>query len=323
MSVFRDLFSDPDPYEDDPPYEITDRRPMLIVAGVIGGLVLIGLICLVAYAVFIVPGNREARQTEVAQVETENASAVQTLAAGAMSPTPEPSRTSAPTRTPAEAATTEEGTLTVTPTEEASTETPTPTATGEPTGTSTPPPEPTTEPEIILEDEFAGSGSGWSSTEQENYSFGYSGGAYRFFVDLFNADIWSVRGEGYEDVRVEVDVEQIAGPEESYYGLICRFQDGANYYAFVVHGAGQARIFVKAGGVSTDLGEADELPGTGGDRRLRADCIDDELTLYVDGREAVQAQDDTFAAGAVGVLAGTGQTPGLEMAFDNFLLAQP
>ena len=56
---------------------------------------------------------------------------------------------------------------------------------------------------------------------------------------------------------------------------------------------------------------------------LRADCVDNVLTFYVNGQQLAQVKDDTLTHGAVGVLAGTFSEPGVDVLFDNFVAIQP
>ncbi|NJN80226.1 MAG: hypothetical protein HC797_07025, partial [Anaerolineales bacterium] len=44
---------------------------------------------------------------------------------------------------------------------------------------------------------------------------------------------------------------------------------------------------------------------------------------YVNGFQVAQAQDSTLTSGDVGILAGTFDTPGVDIVFDNFVVLQP
>jgi hypothetical protein len=46
----------------------------------------------------------------------------------------------------------------------------------------------------------------------------------------------------------------------------------------------------------------------------------DLLTLFVNGEQVGQVTDPTFADGAIALLAGTFDEPGVDVAFDNFAL---
>jgi len=56
---------------------------------------------------------------------------------------------------------------------------------------------------------------------------------------------------------------------------------------------------------------------------LRADCMGNTLTFYVNGFQLAQVQDSTLASGDIGLLAGTFAQPGVDVVFDNFVVLQP
>jgi hypothetical protein len=176
----------------------------------------------------------------------------------------------------------------------------------------------------LLTDAFGG-GSAWVVQTEENFELNYSGGGYRMFVNIFFAEIWSVRGQTYGDVRLEVDTALQAGPEDGFYGVVCRFQNDANYYSLVIDGQAGYRIFKKVGGQVEDLAGPSPSPvvQTQGTNRLRADCIGETLRLFVNGELLAEVRDAEFSEGSVGMLAGTRAVPGTEVIFDNLLLAVP
>jgi len=83
-----------------PPPEQSSNRNFYIVAGVLGAIMILTLICTAVYAMVILPGNQRAQQTERARIETENAvmalSVKQTEDASKWTPTSAPSATRPP-----------------------------------------------------------------------------------------------------------------------------------------------------------------------------------------------------------------------------------
>jgi hypothetical protein len=83
-----------------------------------------------------------------------------------------------------------------------------------------------------------------------------------------------------------------------------------------------------SGGSSETLG-ADAMLSTDaviqGDstNHLRADCIGDSLTLYANGERLHAVTDSAFSSGDVGLIAGTFDEPGADIAFDDFVVLQP
>lgn len=56
---------------------------------------------------------------------------------------------------------------------------------------------------------------------------------------------------------------------------------------------------------------------------LRFDCIDQTLTGYVNGRAVAITNDTDFPSGDAGLIAGTFDQPGVDVAFDNFVVIKP
>jgi hypothetical protein len=56
---------------------------------------------------------------------------------------------------------------------------------------------------------------------------------------------------------------------------------------------------------------------------IRADCVGSELSLYVNGKLLTSVTDTDFANGDVGLIAGTYDTAGTDIHFDNFVVYDP
>lgn len=96
------------PEEAGPPPEESSNRPFLIVAGILGGIMLLSLLCIVAFALarpMITGGNN--RQTQAAEINLQNTSVAQGVSMTAValqwtataSPTPFPTATDTPAPT--------------------------------------------------------------------------------------------------------------------------------------------------------------------------------------------------------------------------------
>lgn len=93
---------DPGVEEAGPPPEESSNRPFLIVAGILGGIMLLSLLCLAAFAILrypVIRANQQATQAAAARLSTEAAISVnQTAEAKKVTATYTP--TTAPTETP-------------------------------------------------------------------------------------------------------------------------------------------------------------------------------------------------------------------------------
>jgi len=104
-----DSFEGYDDYgdDDDTPEGENDNRTFWMVAGILGAVLVLALVCMVVYAMFILPGRRDAQSTQAAQINLQNtemaAAAEMTAQAIAWTPTPTITATPEPvTATPSQ-----------------------------------------------------------------------------------------------------------------------------------------------------------------------------------------------------------------------------
>ena len=189
-------------------------------------------------------------------------------------------------------------------------------------------PTPAAQPgDTLFYDDFTSPASGWDRFTSAEGTMDYDGSCYRFLVNSLQANFWSTPGKTFSDVRLEVDVAKLSGPDENRIGLLCRFVED-NYYFFLVSSDGYYTIGKYIGGNAYQLGQSamqyDESIHTGlAVNHLRADCVGNNLTFYVNGSPVAQAQDADLSEGDVGLLAGTFTQPGVDVIFDNFVVLQP
>jgi hypothetical protein len=221
-----------------------------------------------------------------------------------------------------EASATPEPTSTATP-EEAEEDQPTATPTGTPTPTVTP------GGEIIYQDDFSNENR-WFVTEEDDWSFYYDDGEYHITNELLGAKIWSIREFEMEDARIEVDGRRDEGPRDAFYGVMCRHsEEGENYYIFVVADNGFYGIGLRVDDefewLEEDIDETGVInTGDGAENRVTGECLDEQLTLFVNGEKIADALDDTLSDGVIGLVAGNQfGTMGVDAAFDNFVLIEP
>ena len=176
-------------------------------------------------------------------------------------------------------------------------------------------------------DDFSDQASGWERFTSAEGTMDYDGNGFRFLVNALDTNFWSTPGASFRDVRIEVDVAKISGPDENRIGVLCRFLQG-NYYFFMVSSDGYYTIGKYLGGNVIQLGQSqmefNPSIHTGlAVNHLRGDCIGDTLTFYVNGAPVAQAQDADLSEGGIGLLAGTFSQPGVDVIFDNFFVLRP
>jgi hypothetical protein len=168
---------------------------------------------------------------------------------------------------------------------------------------------------------------GWPEVQKQGYSMGYDSGGYLFVVNIDTGDspIYATRGEVYKDIAVASDVLQNKGDEDNYFGLICRFKDGNNYYRFLASRNGYYEIGKKVGGVVTKLKwdtNGPTFPEVS-THRLTAVCKGTTLTFLIDGKQLAEVKDTSLTQGQAGLLAGTHSAKGWEVLYDNFEVSEP
>ena len=189
------------------------------------------------------------------------------------------------------------------------------------------PPVPAASPgDVLYQEQFESNTTGWARIANDNGIMDYDGGGYRILVRQPKLNIWSTSEQDFSDVRVEADVIKLNGPDENRMGLICRYQ-GGDYYFFMISNDGYYVIGKFIGGMTLLLGQsemqASEAIQTGTMNHLRADCIGNKLTFYINFTEVASATDTDFPSGDVGVVAGAFSEPGVDVLFDNFVVLQP
>ena len=180
--------------------------------------------------------------------------------------------------------------------------------------------------DVLFQEDFSNNTSGWDRVLNDGGIMDYDSGGYRMLVQQPKMNFWSTPGKYFGDVRIEVDVTKLNGPNENRAGLICRYQNG-NYYFFMISMDGFYTIGKFTGGQAILLGQESMLPSdlikTNALNHLRADCVGNTLTMYVNFNQVASVQDTDFQAGDVGLLAGSFTEPGVDVLFQNFVVIQP
>jgi hypothetical protein len=179
---------------------------------------------------------------------------------------------------------------------------------------------------VIFQENFEGSGGAWPTAVNENYSYGVVEGEFKAEIFAPFIEIWSIRARDYLDLRTEANLSFSADSEDAYAGVMCRFQDGFNFYGGLLNGRGEYAIVRRDGGSLIELagpGNSDAVQNPEEPNRIRLDCNGSTLTLYVNGAKVLEAIDEAYGEGKVGLFAGTLEIPGMEVTVDDYIIAQP
>lgn len=182
---------------------------------------------------------------------------------------------------------------------------------------------------VLYKDDFSRSSSGWETFSDENNSLiAYQADGLRIVVNQSQTDLWTRPGKKFTDSWQEVDAIKLGGPDNNHFGLICRYKDQNNFYAFLVSSDGYSGVVKMKGGKMTILGN-DSLEFNQSIHqgqvlnRLRAGCIGPVLILFVNGEKILVRQDSDFGAGEIGLIAGSYEKSGVDIYFDNFAVYKP
>lgn len=181
---------------------------------------------------------------------------------------------------------------------------------------------------VQFQDDFTLASSGWDRYRDETYSVNYDQGGYRIQIFTPNTDAWANPRLNFEDVRIEVDATKLSGPDNNVFGVLCRYQDARNFYFFLASSDGYMGIGVYKEGRRVLLSGDSLLPHEAVRRgnatnHIRADCVDFNLSLWINGIPVAEAQAAEWNEGDVGLIAGSYETAGVEILFDQFSVLLP
>ncbi len=215
---------------------------------------------------------------------------------------------------------------------EAPTEVP-PSATPEPTLTNTPEPTPTSTPRtILLEDDFSDVGSGWERYRQFDGVLDYLEEDEVYQMQLPNEDnfFWVSLDTTYLDLALTVEAAQMAGPEGSMFGVLCRYDDAdLTSVVFAVTSDGQAGVgtienFAFQPLPGGELASFDVInTGLGAVNTLEASCVGQQLIFMVNDALLFDLTAPDLVGDDIGLFVDSSQGGGVDVYFDNLIIYQP
>lgn len=181
---------------------------------------------------------------------------------------------------------------------------------------------------VLFKDDFSDPSSGWMQGEDEFGKTEYSDGSFRIHVTSDLTGKVSIPRLYFKDVIIEVLATKVDGPDDNDYGVICRYQDENNFYFFEISSDGYYSIGKYKENQLQLLGmdqmqTSDFIQQGQATNLIRATCIGSLLSLSVNGQKLIEVEDADFSAGDVGLIAGTFETPGTDILFDNFQVLKP
>lgn len=176
----------------------------------------------------------------------------------------------------------------------------------------------------IYTDDFTDPNSGWPEKTTGDNQWWYHNEHYHIQVHTINTQYVITSGYTMTNGSVTTDglILDQTGTPQSYYGVVCRYQDFNNYYFFEVSYDGYYRIGKFENGVFSLIGMTSSkfstLINTGDYNEISAQCLQNELSLTVNGTLVKTVYDNTFTSGDTGLCATAGDVPGIIAAFQYF-----
>jgi hypothetical protein len=183
--------------------------------------------------------------------------------------------------------------------------------------------------EILFSDDFSVTPNGWGTMGRDGGLIGFDYEGLTLKVMVPNYLVWTVNGDRFTDTRIDVDAVLLDGPTNDNFGVICRFVDNENFYAFVISHDGYYGIFKMLEGemvlASQDgnLNFSKVIRQGGIVNHLQAVCSQDTLSLTVNDQILAEVKDNSFTDGQVGLIAGAYDLAGVQVLFDNLKVVQP
>lgn len=176
----------------------------------------------------------------------------------------------------------------------------------------------------LFYDDFGDPRSGWPVRSDPMVEEGYKNGEYSIMVKVPNLITWSLAPteQSFGNFALEVDTRQVSEATGEY-GVIFRFQDEDNSYAFSINSNGLYRLDKRLNGEWISL-----IPWTNsplidptGWNQLKVEAVGTKITLYINDQPLATVTDSSFTEGNIGLFVGTFEEPNVEVHFDNVVVS--
>ncbi|MEJ5200720.1 MAG: serine protease [Anaerolineales bacterium] len=179
---------------------------------------------------------------------------------------------------------------------------------------------------VLMSDDFNKDNSLWDIGGSQNGEVRFKNGELWFHIIPMQYYFWSSwNGNTFTNAVISVDARVEAPTGSGDFGIICRLQDGNNFYALEVSEDRYFAIWKMVNGQSVFLKDwtySGSIPENTS-MTITATCTGNKLALAVNNLLLAEVRDDTFQSGWVGLLAGTFETGNIIVAFDNYVVRKP
>lgn len=182
-------------------------------------------------------------------------------------------------------------------------------------------------PAILYEENF-NSDTNWFQGENANKKWWIEDGKYHVLVKTEDLSLgsWNSTVGQLSDFQLNVDAEQIDGPDNNGYGVQFRVVDADNFYRFRISGDGYARFDKKVDGTYEIIRgwESTALIHQGvATNHITVIANGNTFTFLINGTELYVETDSSFTAGAAGFMVVLLDSPApAHFAFDNLIITE-
>lgn len=127
------------------------------------------------------------------------------------------------------------------------------------------------------------------------------------------------------EMKIEVEIQELNGNPDSYYGIICKAQYGFyDYYYAKIDGHGNYKISSLKGMQGQNQVEGTFALDNLDTHHLRLDCLQNSVDLYVDGQYIDSLPDNQGIQGMIGLFAESFVPDNYTLVgFDNLKISKP
>jgi len=184
--------------------------------------------------------------------------------------------------------------------------------------------------DVIFADDFSTSNENWDTWDKPDES------AVSFFEDGLimivtkpNLDIITTNKISYPDVLIQTTAQKRLGVNDNANGIVCRYLNDRNYYAFLISSDRHYGIVKVVEGdyklLSSENMEFDESIHQGREENsISAKCEGNTLTLLINGVEKTNVIDEDLTIRKTGLIIGSfSKVDETAVLFNNFIIVVP
>lgn len=154
---------------------------------------------------------------------------------------------------------------------------------------------------------------------------GVENGIYRAYTTGAGY-VWGLNDEEFSDIILQVEAVPLTINFGNGYGVMCRATESGDGYYFMINAEGYFSISMGDGDAIVplvDWQESDAIRPEIDRNVIRASCVGDALTMFVNNELVAEVTDDTYTNGFAGLSVAASAQYDVDIAFDNLAIYSP